>query len=230
MATVESLREHLVTELRDLLNAEQQLIKALPKMVSMASTRPLKTAFSMHLDQTRGHERRLVEALGMLGERASGTTCEAMKGLLSEGQELMQSGEQGTLLDAMMITAAQKVEHYEIASYGTVRTYAEVLGNRRLARLLQQTLAEEKAADKKLTGIAEGSINARAAKEFHQRMNATELLGKGAEWVGSAIGGAMNRVNRATPHGHAADRGTRRGSAARRTSGTSKSGKRQSKR
>jgi len=198
MAEVASLRNHLVDELNDLLNAEQQLIEALPQMEQKASTRQLKAAFRSHLAQTRGHERRVSQALEQLGEDANGKTCEAMEGLLAEGEELMGSADGGALLDAMLITAAQKVEHYEIATYGTVRTYAQLLGERGVARLLDQTLREEKAADKKLTSIAEGSVNARAAKEWHEQASMLEsgstMLQRGARLVGSTVGAAMKRV------------------------------------
>jgi len=198
MASVASLREHLIEELNDLLNAEQQLIEALPQMEKKASTRELKAAFRRHLAQTRMHERRVSQALKQLGEKADGTTCEAMEGLLEEGQELMGSADGGALLDAMLITAAQKVEHYEIATYGTVRTYAQVLGERGVAKLLDQTLREEKAADKKLTSIAEGSVNRRASKEWHEQASVLEsgssLLQRGAQFVGSTVGSAMKRV------------------------------------
>src|SRR3982751_2317134 len=174
MASVASLREHLVEELNDLLNAEQQLIEALPQMAERATTRELKAAFKSHLAETRQHEKRVSQALKQLGEKASGTTCEAMQGLLEEGQDLMDGADEGALRDAMMITAAQKVEHYEIASYGTVRTYANLLGEKGIARLLEQTLKQEKAADKKLTAIAEGTVNRRAASEWKQQASAAE--------------------------------------------------------
>jgi ferritin-like metal-binding protein YciE len=210
MASVASLREHLVEELNDLLNAEQQLIEALPQMQEKASNRQLKAAFRSHLAQTRAHEKRVSQALKQLGEDADGKTCEAMEGLLEEGQELMESADAGALLDAMLITAAQKVEHYEIATYGTVRTYAQVLGERGVARLLDQTLREEKAADKKLTSIAEGSVNARASKEWHEQASMMEsgadMLEKGAKWVGATVGSAVKRVRPA----QAADRGKSR--------------------
>jgi len=183
----------------------------------------LKAAFRSHLAQTRGHERRVSQALEQLGEDANGKTCEAMEGLLAEGEELMGSADGGALLDAMLITAAQKVEHYEIATYGTVRTYAQLLGERGVARLLDQTLREEKAADKKLTSIAEGSVNARAAKEWHEQSSAaTGLLQKGAQWVGSTVGGAMKRVMSA----QASDRRSQSRSASsssRRSNGRSQS-------
>jgi ferritin-like metal-binding protein YciE len=194
MASVASLREHLVEELNDLLNAEQQLIEALPMMAERASSRELRTAFRGHLGETRQHEKRVARALRQLGEKADGKTCEAMKGLLEEGQELMDGADTGALRDAMMITAAQKVEHYEIATYGTVRTYAQLLGEKNVAQLLIQNLKEEKAADKKLTRIAEASVNRQAAKEWHEQASATEMLQKGAAWVQSTVSDTMKRV------------------------------------
>jgi ferritin-like metal-binding protein YciE len=194
MGSVASLREHLVEELNDLLSAEQQLLEALPQMAERASSRELRTAFKSHLAETKQHEKRVTQALKQLGEQPSGTTCEAMQGLLEEGQELMESGQPGALQDAMLITAAQKVEHYEIATYGTVRTYASVIGERGVATLLQQTLKEEKAADRKLTGIAEGSVNRRASEEYHEQTSATTMLQQGADWVGASVGSALKRV------------------------------------
>ena len=205
MASVGSLREHLVDELNDLLNAEEQLIEALPEMAQRATSRELRTAFRGHLAETRQHVKRVSQALKQLGEKASGKTCEAMEGLLAEGQELMEGSDAGALRDAMMITAAQKVEHYEIATYGTVRTYAQVVGERGVAKLLQQTLKEEHAADRKLTKIAEGSVNRRASEEWHEQ---TGVLEQGANWVGSTVGNALKRV---MPRSEAADRrGTKR--------------------
>jgi ferritin-like metal-binding protein YciE len=203
MASVTSLREHLIEELNDLLNAEEQLIGALPQMAAKASTDRLKAAFRSHLAETRGQRQRAAQALRLMGEKASGKTCEAMKGLLEEGQELMESGEPGALQDAMLITAAQKVEHYEIATYGTVATYAQVLGENGVARLMAQTLRQEKSADQKLTSIAEGSVNKRAAKEYHEQQSAADMLTKGAQWIGSTVGSAVKKV---MPRQNAADR------------------------
>ena len=200
MASVGSLREHLVQELNDLVNAEEQLIEALPQMAEQASRRELKAAFRSHLAETRRHAQRATQALKMLDEKAAGKTCEAMKGLLEEGEELMSASDPGALLDAMLITAAQKVEHYEIATYGTVRTYAQVLGENGVAKLMAQTLKEEKAADKKLTQIAEGQVNRRAADEWHEQKG---MLQQGAEWVGSAVGTVARTV---MPRSNAADR------------------------
>jgi len=165
MASVASLREHLVEELNDLLSAEQQLIEALPQMQEKASDRQLKAAFRSHLAQTRGHEKRVTQALKQLGEEADGKTCEAMEGLLEEGQELMESADPGALLDAMLITAAQKVEHYEIASYGTVRGLARQLGEMQCARLLSHTLGEEETTDFLLTAISDPLIQQAAIED-----------------------------------------------------------------
>ena len=218
MATVVSLRSHLVEELMDLFDAESQLTKALPKLAQAAASKPLRAAFQKHLRETRGHVTRLNQALRSLGHKPRSKTCEAMKGLLEEGQELVGGAEPGALQDAMIITAAQKVEHYEIATYGTVRTYAQVLGEKQVAALMAQTLKEEKAADKKLTRIAEGQVNRQAAREFHQQKStvaaATETaataLEKGAEWVGSKVGGTVRRIKKAIPRTSAADRGKRK--------------------
>jgi ferritin-like metal-binding protein YciE len=223
MASVGSLREHLVEELNDLLNAEQQLIEALPQMAERASSRDLRTAIRSHLAETRQHAKRVTQALKQLGEKASGKTCEAMEGLLEEGQELMDSSDAGALRDAMLITAAQKVEHYEIATYGTVRTYAQVVGERGVAKLLQQTLKEEHAADRKLTKIAVGSVNRRAAQEWHEQTTTTDMVKKGAAWVGSTVGGALKRV---MPRSEAADKRGSNGRKSSRRSGRSRGRKR----
>jgi ferritin-like metal-binding protein YciE len=193
MGSTATLREHLVDELNDLYSAEEQLIEALPKMAKKASDKQLKTAFQNHLAQTRAHVQRVSTALKALGEKPDGKTCEAMKGLLEEGEDLMSGNEPGALLDAMMITAAQKVEHYEIATYGTVCTYANVLGERKVSDMLAPTLKEEKAADKKLTSIAEGSVNRRASKEWHERANES-MIEKGAHWVGLTAGRVASKM------------------------------------
>jgi ferritin-like metal-binding protein YciE len=227
MASVASLREHLVEELNDLLSAEHQLIEALPKMQQNASRRELKAAFKSHLGETKGHARRVEQALKALGEEPAEKTCEAMKGLLEEGEELMGSSDGGALRDAMMITAAQKVEHYEIATYGTVRTYAEILGEKAVAKLMAQTLKEEKAADKKLTTIAVGSVNGQAATEWHEQSSAGEMIQKSAEWIGSTVGDAVKNVKNLMPQSAAADRskkGTGGGGSRSAKGGSTKGG------
>jgi ferritin-like metal-binding protein YciE len=217
---VASLRDHLVEQLNDLLNAEQQLIEALPQMAQRAASRDLKAAFKTHLGQTRMHQRRVSQALKQLGEKPDGRTCEAMEGLIEEGEELMKSADPGALQDAMLITAAQKVEHYEIATYGTARTYARVVGERGVARLLEETLKEEKAADKKLTTIAEGSVNKQASEEWQGQMGAGALLQRGTRWAGAAIGSAAKRARTRT---QAADRGAWNASRSRNRSRRSRS-------
>jgi ferritin-like metal-binding protein YciE len=194
---VESLRMHLVEELTDLLDAETQLTKALPKMATAATAKPLKMAFEKHLNETRGHISRLNKALQHLGERPRRKTCEGMHGLLSEGETVMKKTPEGALRDAVMITAAQKVEHYEMASYGTARTYAQVLGEPAVARLLEQSLKEEKAADAKLTTIAEASVNDKAAAEWQSRGGEGEgVLLRSAAWLGGAVGSVSRQLGR----------------------------------
>jgi ferritin-like metal-binding protein YciE len=151
---VETLDELLEESLRDLLDAEKQLTKALPKMAKAATSPELKTAFTAHLEQTRGHHARLEQAMELLGFKARGKACAAMKGLIQEGQEQIEEDADGAIKDLMLITAAQKVEHYEISGYGTVRALAEALGNAEVADLLKQTEDEEGDTDKKLTSIA----------------------------------------------------------------------------
>jgi ferritin-like metal-binding protein YciE len=197
MAEVESLRTHLIEELTDLLDAETQLTKALPKMAAAAVTKPLKVAFQKHLKDTRGHITRLNKALRELGERPRRKTCKGMQGLLAEGEAVMNKTPQGALRDAVMIAAAQKVEHYEMASYGTARTYAQVLGEPAIARLLEQNLKEEKAADGKLTTIAEGSVNEDAAEEWQSHdSEQAGILERSAAWVGGAVGLASRQLGR----------------------------------
>jgi ferritin-like metal-binding protein YciE len=156
-----TLQDLLVVELKDLYNAEQQMVKALPKMAKAAASDDLRAAFEEHLEQTKGHVARIEKAFEQLDLPARGKKCAAMEGLITEGKELIEDYEPDTVLDAGLIGAAQKVEHYEIAGYGTARTHAELLGHRGIADLLEQTLEEEKATNEKLTELAEG-INAEA--------------------------------------------------------------------
>ena len=152
---LETLRDLFVDELKDLYSAEQQLLKALPKMAKAATAKELKTAFESHLKETMGQVERLDQVFEGLDVRPTGKTCKAMKGLVAEGAELMKEDADPDVMDAGLIAAAQRVEHYEMAGYGCVRTYAALLGETKAAKLLQQTLDEEGAADKKLTQIAE---------------------------------------------------------------------------
>jgi ferritin-like metal-binding protein YciE len=193
MARTGSLRTHLVDELIDLLDAENQLTDVLPKLAQAATSKPLRGAFQRHLKETRGHVTRLNQALRQLGEKPSSKTCAGMQGLLEEGEKMMKNTPAGSLRDAVLITGAQKVEHYEMASYGTARTYAWVLGEKAVARLLDQTLKEEKTADRTLTKIAEGSVNGAAAEEW-QSQEEDSLLSRTAEWAGTTAGYASRQV------------------------------------
>jgi ferritin-like metal-binding protein YciE len=159
---LESLQELYVKELRDIYNAENQIIKALPKMIKKSSNPQLKQAFTDHLEVTRAQVERLDQIFADLGKRATGKKCVGMEGLIEEGKELIEEEPEPEVLDAGLIGAAQRVEHYEIAAYGTVRSYAELMGFERHAQLLQETLDEEGDADKLLTQIAESSVNVEA--------------------------------------------------------------------
>jgi ferritin-like metal-binding protein YciE len=146
-----NLRETFLGELADIYNAEQQLLKALPKMAKAAEHEDLKAGFETHLQETEGHVKRLKKVFELFGEEAKGKTCKAMKGLVEEGSELIEE-EEG---DAALICAAQKVEHYEIATYGSLKAWANLLGEAEAAALLDETLTEEKATDEKLTEAAQ---------------------------------------------------------------------------
>jgi ferritin-like metal-binding protein YciE len=149
------LRETFVEELKDIYDAEKQLLRALPKMAKAAEHEELKEAFEGHLHETEEHVRRLEQVFKLMDQPAKGKKCKAMQGLVEEGEELIREDEG----DAALICAAQKVEHYEIASYGSLESWAKLMGEQEAADLLGETLGEEKSADEKLTGIAEESIN-----------------------------------------------------------------------
>jgi len=165
---LDTLRKLYLEELRDIYNAEQQLVKALPKMAKGASAEELKDALQDHLEETKGHVERLEEVFSQLDESAKGKTCQAMKGLVEEGSEILAEKGEESVIDAGIIAAAQKVEHYEIASYGTLRTWADLLGESDAADLLQQTLDEEGDADKRLNELAEEIVNPEALSETEE--------------------------------------------------------------
>lgn len=158
---METLRELFVEELQDLYSAENQITKALPKLIKAANNQQLKQALESHLKETEQQIERLDQIFEALDENAKGKTCEGMKGLLKEGDEIAKATGEEDVIDAGIISAAQRVEHYEISGYGTVRTYAELLGEKEAVKLLDQTLQEEKSADQKLNKIA-SSINVEA--------------------------------------------------------------------
>jgi ferritin-like metal-binding protein YciE len=170
--TIESLRELYVEQLKDLYSAEQQLIKALPKMAKAASSEELKTAFEDHLNQTRQQAQRIETIFEEMDEKPTGKKCKAMEGLVKEGAEVIEEDMEDSLKDAALIAAAQRVEHYEIAGYGCVKAYATRLGDEKAASLLEQTLEEEKKADELLNGIAE-ELNLEVPQE-----EASEVSGK----------------------------------------------------
>jgi len=157
-----SMEDLLLDQLQDLYDAEQRLVQALPKLAKAASDEALKAAFQNHLHETKNQVTRLEKAFQSLGKAAEAKTCEAMKGLVAEGQEVINAKGDNSVKDAALIAAAQRVEHYEIAAYGSARTFAQRLGNHNVAQLLDQTLTEEKSADEKLTQLAESRINVEA--------------------------------------------------------------------
>ena len=162
-AALNSFDDLFVEQLQDLYDAEQRLTKALPKMAAAAHNPALKAAFEEHLRQTQNQVTRLEQVFKSIGKTAQTKTCEAMKGLVEEGSEVINGSGDPDVKDAALIAAAQRVEHYEIAGYGTVRTFAQRLGRSEAARLLQQSLDEEAETDRKLTGLAEKAINPKAA-------------------------------------------------------------------
>lgn len=162
--TLDNLESLLELQLQDLLSAEEQILAALPKMADAATSPDLKSAFRTHLEETRHQKQRLHQAFQMLGKAPASENCEAMEGLVAEGQEIINASGDPDVKDAALIAAAQRVEHYEIAGYGCARTFARRLGRADIANLLQATLDEEAKADEILTEIAESSINTEAAR------------------------------------------------------------------
>lgn len=161
---VSSFKELYIDQLQDLYNAENQLVKALPKLAEAATSPKLKQAIEEHLSQTEGHVQRLTRIFEQLDETPGGKVCKAMKGLVAEGEESISEVEAGELRDAGIIASAQRVEHYEMAGYGTVRNFAKLIGEKEAVTLLQQTLDEEGLANETLTKIADGTVNREAKK------------------------------------------------------------------
>jgi ferritin-like metal-binding protein YciE len=162
--SAESLKKLLIEELRDLYDAEKRLVKALPKMAKAAQNEDLQTGLTEHLEETKEHVARLERAFKQLGEKAQAKACPAMKGLIEEGSEALEDKDASAVRDAQIIGSAQRIEHYEIAAYGTARSLAETLGEEDVAELLQLTLDEEGAADEKLTAVS-ASVNEAALAE-----------------------------------------------------------------
>ncbi len=159
MAEAGTLHDAFIDELRDTYDAEKQLTKALPKLAKAATAPRLREAFESHLEETRGQIDRLEQVFESLDEKVRSKHCDGMSGIIEEGQSIMEEEFDDSTMDACLIAAGQRAEHYEMAAYGTLVAWATALGHSKAANLLQQTLDEEKAADKKLSGLAEGGIN-----------------------------------------------------------------------
>lgn len=162
---MQDLQDLFLAELGDIYNAEKQLVKALPKMAKAAKSEDLRSAFEEHLEQTQAQVEKLEDVFDLFDKTAKGTKCEAMEGLVDESQRMAREFKGHGALDAALICAAQKVEHYEIASYGCLCTWAEILGKNEALRLLKQILSQEKQADEKLTQLAESHLNLEAAEQ-----------------------------------------------------------------
>jgi ferritin-like metal-binding protein YciE len=198
MAGAGTLHDAFIDELRDTYDAEKQLTKALPKMAKAASSPQLRQAFESHLEETRGQIERLEQGFEMLEEKARGKHCDGIAGIIEEGKSVMGEDFDETTMDACLIASGQRAEHYEMAAYGTLVAWAEAMGHTDAARLLQQTLDEEKATDKKLSGLAEGGINQSAADAAHPGEEeeeeeaaapASASAGRARKATGSARGG-----------------------------------------
>ncbi|MEX2270869.1 MAG: ferritin-like domain-containing protein [Vicinamibacterales bacterium] len=192
MAAMEDLRDLLVEELHDVYDAEHRITKALPKMRKAAGSEELKEAFDLHLQETEGQIDRLERIFALLDEPAKRKKCDGILGLIEEGDAKIGEDAHQAVLDAALIASAQKVEHYEIASYGTMRTYAQLLGNNEVAALLEETLQEEKAADEKLTALAEAGIN-EAAAQGEDDEDEEETPATPQRWAAAARGGSASR-------------------------------------
>lgn len=167
MAEAGTLHDAFIDELRDAYDAEKQLTKALTKLSKAASNPELREAFESHLQETQGHVERLDQVFESIGEKARGKHCDGIAGIIEEGKAVMDEDFDDTTMDACLIAAGQRAEHYEMAAYGTLVAWAQAMGHSEAAELLQQTLDEEKAADEKLSAIAEGGINQNAADAAH---------------------------------------------------------------
>jgi len=167
MAQAGTLHEAFIEELRDTYDAEKQLIKALPKLAKAAASTDLRTAFETHLEETKGHVERLEQVFESLDEKPRGKHCEGIAGIIEEGKSIMEEEFDDATMDACLIAAGQRAEHYEMAAYGTLIAWAQSMGHTEATNLLQEILEEEKATDKKLSSLAEGGINQEAADAAH---------------------------------------------------------------
>jgi ferritin-like metal-binding protein YciE len=190
MAEAGTLHDAFIDELRDTYDAEKQLTKALAKLAKAASNPDLRDAFETHLEETQGQIERLEQVFESLDERARGKHCDGIAGIIEEGKSIMEEEFDDTTMDACLIAAGQRAEHYEMAAYGTLIAWAEAMGHIEATKLLQQTLNEEKAADKKLSALAEGGINRTAADTAHPNGD------EDPEAVGTGAGGARRSASK----------------------------------
>src|SRR5688572_13557858 len=212
--SAENLREALVEEIRDLYNAEKQLVKALPKMAKGAESDELRDAFEEHLQETEGQVTRLERVFELLDEKPRGKHCAGMAGIIEEGSEKLQEDMEGSVLDACLIGAAQKVEHYEICAYGTAIAWAEALGLSEVVEVLNETLEEEKAADEKLTALAESGINQAATAGESEEEEGEEADEDEDEEEEPATRAGSSRGGRQQEQPQVSATGTRQASAA----------------
>lgn len=196
MARTGTLRDAFIDELRDTYDAERQLTKALPKLAKAATTRDLRAAFESHLEETQGQIQRLEQVFESLGEKVKGKHCDGMAGIIEEGNSVIEEDLDALTVDACLIAAGQRAEHYEMAAYGTLVAWAQALGHEDASELLQQTLDEEKAADKKLSGLAEGGINQSAADAAHPDGEETGEIADGEIVEAPSNGGAAKKNRR----------------------------------
>jgi ferritin-like metal-binding protein YciE len=212
-----SLHDAFIDELRDTYDAEKQLIKALPKMAKAATWHPLRAAFERHLEETRLQAQRLERAFESLGEKPRGKHCDGMAGIIEEGKTAMEEDFDESTMDAVLVAAAQRAEHYEMAAYGTLVAWAKAMGHEEAARLLEQNLAEEKATDEKLTEIAESGINREAARAAHSREDEEEggSMRRGGRKAGGRKAGGRKAGGRkaAASKGGARKSGAKKGGA-----------------
>lgn len=198
MAKATTMDDLLLQELKDLYDAEKQLTKALPKMAKAATSEELKEAFEEHLQQTQGHVERLEQIFEQLGEKASGKKCAAMSGLIKEGEEVASEADDDAVRDAGLIAAAQKVEHYEISGYGSVRSHARMLGHAQAVRLLEETLEEEKETDQKLNDLAESMINEQAMQSGEENQMETGSRGSSSRSMSGSTSGSTSGMKSGT--------------------------------
>ena len=220
MAQGQTLRDLLIDEIRDLYDAERQLVKALPKIAKGATSDELRTLIEDHLGETEQQVKRLERAFQMLGEKPRGKRCEGIAGIIEEGANLLEEDFDGAVLDAGIIAGAQRAEHYEITAYGSVMAWAKQLGENELADLLSETLDEEKSADKKLSALAEGTVNSEAAQfDAESDEDEDEDTGRQREEGTSRRAGGDMRMSAASSRGtNPGGRASGRGSGSRRKS------------